>query len=236
MGLTQKARRRWWWLRDVRVVDCPCVPHVLSWPAGMRAHGRIAFAELNRMPVDTLHFSTIDAAIVEAVAQPGHAHGSYIYSRGRPSCCIQACHAVTRRHACTRPSWLCICSVTLASCRVPRRPPEHHLSHVLVRAVRQFLVFTLEVNRSPQIFAFVAASKRSNMGADLPPLNRANISVPIHCSLLLANPRSKSANLSPWINRPAPFALPCSLNSQQTASAMLSGLLIGTPLAAISFA
>ena len=26
--------------------------------------------------VDTLHFSTIDAAIVEAVAQPGHAHGS----------------------------------------------------------------------------------------------------------------------------------------------------------------
>lgn len=41
MGLTQKARRRWWWLRDVKVVDCPCVSHVLSWLTGMRAHGRI---------------------------------------------------------------------------------------------------------------------------------------------------------------------------------------------------
>lgn len=37
------------------------------------ARARAHFAELNnRMPVDTLHFSTFDAAIVVAVAQPGH--------------------------------------------------------------------------------------------------------------------------------------------------------------------
>ncbi|KAH8625595.1 hypothetical protein IG631_19474 [Alternaria alternata] len=96
--------------------------------------------------------------------------------------------------------------------------------------------------RSASVFSqgSEVSSKRArnlaNNGAFLPPRNRSNISLPIHACLLFAKPFSKSANRSAWMNMPAPFALVPSFNNQHTAKATASGLLIGTPAFAISFA